>query len=95
LRFDLLLNDFRAFWCENAEPYLAQAPYSEAAALNVDDEALTGAMKASPGKTKTDVINEALREYARRRRLQEFLEFEGKMHWEGDLDQLRGRSHEL
>ena len=32
LRFDLLLADFRAFWCENAEPYLAQAPYSEAAA---------------------------------------------------------------
>jgi hypothetical protein len=32
LRFDLLLGDFRAFWCENAEPYLAQAPYSEAAA---------------------------------------------------------------
>ncbi|HEX4963202.1 MAG TPA: AAA family ATPase [Thermoanaerobaculia bacterium] len=32
LRFDLLLEDFRAFWCENAEPYLAQAPYSEAAA---------------------------------------------------------------
>jgi hypothetical protein len=32
LRFDLLLGDFRAFWCANAEPYLAQAPYSEAAA---------------------------------------------------------------
>jgi hypothetical protein len=32
LRFDLLLDDFRAFWCENAESYLAQAPYSEAAA---------------------------------------------------------------
>jgi hypothetical protein len=32
LRFDLLLYDFRAFWCEDAEPYLAQAPYSEAAA---------------------------------------------------------------
>ena len=32
LRFDLLLEDFRAFWCENAEPYLSQAPYSEAAA---------------------------------------------------------------
>ena len=42
--------------------------------LNVDDEALTSAMKASPGKTKTDVINEALREYARRRR------------WPGPLD---------
>jgi hypothetical protein len=32
LRFNLLLDDFRVFWCENAEPYLAQAPYSEAAA---------------------------------------------------------------
>jgi hypothetical protein len=32
LRFGLLLDDFRAFWCENAEAYLAQAPYSEAAA---------------------------------------------------------------
>jgi len=59
--------------------------------LNVDDEALTSAMATCPGKTKTDVINEALREFARRRRLQEFLEFEGKMHWEGNLDQVRGR----
>jgi type II secretory pathway predicted ATPase ExeA len=32
LRFDLLLDDFRAFWCQNAEAYLVQAPYSEAAA---------------------------------------------------------------
>jgi hypothetical protein len=32
LRFSLLLDDFRVFWCENAEQYLAQAPYSEAAA---------------------------------------------------------------
>jgi Arc/MetJ family transcription regulator len=59
--------------------------------LNVDDEALESAMKVSPGKTKTDVINEALREYARRRRLREFLQFEGKVRWEGDLDELRKR----
>jgi hypothetical protein len=32
LRFDLLLTEFRAFWCENAEAFLARAPYSEAAA---------------------------------------------------------------
>ena len=32
LRFDLLLSDFRAFWCEHAESFLATAPYSEAAA---------------------------------------------------------------
>lgn len=48
-------------------------------------------MKVSPGKTKTDVINEALREYSRRRRLKEFLKFQGKLPWEGDLDQLRRR----
>ena len=59
--------------------------------LNVDDEALAGAMKVSPGKTKTDVINEALREYSRRRRLQGFLQLEGKVRWEGDLDELRRR----
>lgn len=60
--------------------------------LNLDDEALASAMKVASGKTKTDVINEALREYARRRRLQEFLDFKGKVSWEGDLDELRGRT---
>lgn len=32
LRFDLLLADFRSFWAQHAEAFLAQAPYSEAAA---------------------------------------------------------------
>ncbi len=59
--------------------------------LNLDEEALTGAMKVAPGKTKTDVINEALREYSRRRKIREILKFEGKMKWEGDLDELRLR----
>jgi len=34
--------------------------------VNLVDEALASAMKATLGKAKTDVINEALREYARR-----------------------------
>ncbi len=63
--------------------------------LNLDEEALAGAMMASPGKTKTDVINEALREYSRKRRLQGFLELEGKLAWEGDLDELRKRSADV
>jgi Arc/MetJ family transcription regulator len=60
--------------------------------LNVDDEALEGAMKTSPGKTKTTIINEALREYARRRRLRGLLKFQGKARWEGHLDGLRRRT---
>jgi Arc/MetJ family transcription regulator len=59
--------------------------------LNIDDGALTGAMRTARGKTKTAVINEALREYARRRRVRRLLEFRGKAHWEGSLDSLRGR----
>jgi Arc/MetJ family transcription regulator len=59
--------------------------------LNIDDAALASAMKTAPGKTKTAVINEALREYARRRRVRRLLEFRGKARWAGNLDDLRGR----
>ena len=59
--------------------------------LNLDDEAITGAIEVAPGKTKTEIINDALREFTRRRRLRDLLKFEGKMRWEGDLDQLRRR----
>ena len=59
--------------------------------LNIDEAALTGAMKTARGQTKTAVINEALREYARRRRVRRLLELRGRMRWEGNLDELRGR----
>jgi Arc/MetJ family transcription regulator len=59
--------------------------------LNIDDEALEQAMRAAEGRTKTQVINEALREFARRRRVQELLEFLGKAEWSGDIDRLRKR----
>lgn len=60
--------------------------------LNVDDEALRAALKTAPGKTKTAVINEALRDYARRRRLRRLLDFAGRARWEGNLDALRKRT---
>ena len=60
--------------------------------LNIDDQALSEALKAAQGKTKTAVINEALREFARRRRVRRLLEVRGKAPWRGDLDRLRGRS---
>jgi Arc/MetJ family transcription regulator len=59
--------------------------------LDLDDDALAAAMEASAGRTKTAVINEALRDYARRRRLRRLLKFEGKSSWTGDLDTLRRR----
>jgi antitoxin ParD1/3/4 len=60
--------------------------------LNLDGDALAAALKHAPGKTKTEVINEALRDYASRRRLRGLLKFRGRLRWEGDLDSLRGRS---
>ena len=59
--------------------------------LNLDDEALAAAMEHAEGRTKTAVINEALRTYARRKRLRGLLELRGKVRWEGDLDRLRER----
>ncbi|MGH9367354.1 MAG: type II toxin-antitoxin system VapB family antitoxin [Thermoanaerobaculia bacterium] len=59
--------------------------------LDLDEEALASAMKVAEGRTKTAVINEALRDYARRRGLRKLLKFEGRMRWEGDLDRLRKR----
>ena len=59
--------------------------------LNIDDEALAGAMKHAAGRTKTDVINEALREFARRCEIAGLLRFRGKVKWEGNLGELRRR----
>ena len=59
--------------------------------LNVDDHALAEAVEASGGKTKTAVINEALRLYARRNRVKRLADLRGRTRWEGDLDALRRR----
>jgi hypothetical protein len=59
--------------------------------LNLDDSAVREALAVSPGMSKTGVINAALREYVRRRRLEGYRSLRGKFRWEGDLDELRQR----
>jgi Arc/MetJ family transcription regulator len=59
--------------------------------LNIDDHALAEAVESSGGKTKTAVINEALRLYAKRNRVRRLADLRGKATWEGDLDALRKR----
>ncbi len=60
--------------------------------LNLDDAALAEALKAAPGATKTAVINEALRDFARRKKVRGMLSFQGKVRWDGDLNALRKRA---
>ena len=59
--------------------------------LNIDDEALKAAMELSEGRTKTDVVNEALRRFARAKRRRQLLDLRGKVAWEGSVDSLRKR----
>lgn len=60
--------------------------------LNLDDRALEEAMAVADGSTKTEVVNEALRQFARGKRRKRLLGLRGKVQWEGDLDDLRKRS---
>ena len=60
--------------------------------LNIDDEALSSAMTYAEGRTKTEVINQALRQFARGKLRKELLNFQGRLRWEGDIDALRKRT---
>lgn len=60
--------------------------------LNLDDQALSQAMEASNGLTKTELVNEALRQYARTRQQKRLLDLRGKVDWQGDIDELRKRT---
>ena len=59
--------------------------------LNIDDEALASAMRHATGCTKTEVINQALRQFSRTKRRKALLKLRGKVCWEGDINMLRER----
>jgi Arc/MetJ family transcription regulator len=59
--------------------------------LNLDDDALAAAMEVAEGRTKTEIVNEALRSFARARRRRQLLDLRGKAPWEGNIDRLRKR----
>lgn len=59
--------------------------------VNLDDEALHEALRYAEGLTKTELINQALREFAHRRRQRRLLELRGEVPWEGEVDELRFR----
>ena len=54
--------------------------------LNLDDQALKEAMVYAEGSTKTEVVNEALRKFARTKRRKRLLELRGQVDWPASRD---------
>lgn len=57
--------------------------------IDIDDELLRSAMKATGRTTKKAVVEEALRRVVRNEELRQAIESLRGLGWEGDLDEMR------
>ena len=57
----------------------------------IDDELMTDALKATGLHAKREVVEQGLRLLVRQNEQQAILKLRGKLKWEGDLDEMRGR----
>jgi Arc/MetJ family transcription regulator len=55
----------------------------------IDDELMEAVLKATGIKTKREAVEEALKTLLRLKAQEEILKYRGKLHWEGDLDEMR------
>ncbi len=55
----------------------------------IDDKIMEKAKNYTGLKTKKEVINFALQELIKRKERKEILKLAGKLHWEGDLNEMR------
>lgn len=57
--------------------------------IELNDKIIKEAIKLTHLKTKKDVVNYAMEELVKRLRRKKILELEGKVKWEGNLDEMR------
>ena len=57
----------------------------------IDDDLMEGALKATGLTTKKAVVEQGLKLLIKRNKQQEIRKLRGKVKWEGDLDEMRGR----
>jgi Arc/MetJ family transcription regulator len=60
--------------------------------IEIDEQLIARAMELTGLRTKRAVVEAALRELVEYRSRQQLREAFGKFPWEGDLDQMRGRT---
>lgn len=57
--------------------------------IELDEDILKEAMELTNMKTKKEVVNFAISELVRRLKRKKLLELEGKVDWEGNLEEIR------
>ena len=57
----------------------------------IDDELMANALKATGLTTKKEVVRQGLELLIKRSQQQGIRNLRGKVKWEGDLDEIRGR----
>ena len=57
--------------------------------IEINDQEMANAMKSGGFKTKREAVNEALRRFNQLEAQLEFRKWRGKLHWVGDLDEMR------
>ena len=55
----------------------------------IDDKLMKDTLKVTGLRTKREAVDLGLRTLLRLRRQEEIRRFRGKLHWEGDLDDMR------
>ena len=56
----------------------------------IDDTLIAKAMNYTGPRTKKEVVHFALEEIVRREERKKILDLQRKVHWEGNLDEMRG-----
>ena len=57
--------------------------------IELDDKIVKEAIKLTHARTKKEVVNYALEELVKKLRRKKILELEGKVKWEGNLNEMR------
>ena len=55
----------------------------------LDEDLVQAGLKATGLKTRKDLVNYALQDLLRREAQKKILELKGKVHWEGNLSEMR------
>jgi len=56
----------------------------------IDDALMADALKATGLRTKKEAVEEGLKLLVKRNKQQAIRRLRGKLHWEGDLEEMRG-----